>query len=121
MGARFVYDDDCGFCTWWAEFFETHTALDTVGFSDLDSGDRDRLPEDYTRCAHLLTGEEVYSCGAAVEEAFLRSDLGELAEPAIEVFRQFGAYEQVRERGYREVADTRALWGTVLSSDRQNP
>ena len=31
----FVYDDDCGFCTWWAEFFAQRTDLETVGFDEL--------------------------------------------------------------------------------------
>jgi len=42
-----VYDDDCGFCTWWAEFFGEHSEIPTVGFSELDSEMRYMLPDDY--------------------------------------------------------------------------
>ena len=53
--ALLVYDDDCGFCTWWAEFLEARSDVPTIGFSDLDPGLRNTLPDDYDRCAHLVT------------------------------------------------------------------
>ena len=117
MADLFVYDDDCGFCTWWAEFFAESTAVELVAFSDLGSDLRERLPDDYETCAHLVTDEEVYSCGEAIEETFARSDIGEPVQPLIELFRQSALYENVREGSYRQVADRRALWAKVLSSD----
>jgi len=117
MTALFVYDDDCGFCTWWAEFFAEVTAVEIVAFSALDDSLRERLPDDYERCAHLVTEDEVYSCGEAIEQTFARSAIGRPAEPLIELFRQSALYEDVREGSYRQVADRRALWGKVLSRD----
>jgi len=117
MVPRFVYDDDCGFCTWWAEFFAEHADVELVGFSEMDGALRDRLPTAYEDCAHLVTDEAVYSCGAAIEEALARSDVGKPARPVFDVFGESEAYADLRERTYREVADRRALWGRLLSSD----
>ena len=114
----FVYDDDCGFCTWWADFFEQRTELEIVGFEDLTDELLERLPDDYESCAHLVTDGTVYSCGAAIEQALVRADLppgsGELAR----FLGQFEDYERFRERLYREIADRRGLWGQFLSKDR---
>jgi len=112
-----VYDDDCGFCTWWADFFAERSDIPLVGFSEL--GDypelRDRLPEDYEECSHLVTDDAVYSCGASIEEALLRSDtVGPLAGP-IDFLRHFTDYNRLREQVYRFVAGYRDLWGKVLS------
>ncbi len=65
---RLVYDDDCGFCTWVAEYADDHGEFELVGFSDLTPDQRARLPANFEECAHLLTHERVYSCGAAMEE-----------------------------------------------------
>ncbi len=110
-----VYDDDCGFCTWSAEFVAERSTLRLVGFSELDDDLLSRLPDDYEECAHLVTDERVYSCGAAMEEALLRSDLGSVARPAAESLRDLGPYRIAREWGYRRVADNRDLFGKVLS------
>jgi predicted DCC family thiol-disulfide oxidoreductase YuxK len=115
--ARFVYDDDCGFCTWWAEFFAECTDVELVGFSELDEELRERLPDGYEDCAHLITDEGVYSCGEAIEQTFVRSDIAGPARPLLDLFRQSAVYENVREGSYRRVADQRALWGKVLSAD----
>lgn len=114
----FVYDDDCGFCTWWAEFFAERTDLETVGFGELTDDQIERLPDDYESCAHLLTDEEVYSCGAAIEQAFVRADLPPGSEELVRFLGQFEDYERLRESLYREFADRRALWGQFLSKDR---
>ncbi|GAB3668546.1 DCC1-like thiol-disulfide oxidoreductase family protein [Halopiger thermotolerans] len=111
----FVYDDDCGFCTWWAEYFEKHADVQIVGFSELGSQLRDRLPDDYEKCSHLVTDATVYSCGASIEEALLRTDLGSIARPAIQFLRRFDTYRTVREWGYRRGANNRAFWGKLLS------
>ncbi|WIV66907.1 DCC1-like thiol-disulfide oxidoreductase family protein [Natrialbaceae archaeon AArc-T1-2] len=113
--ALLVYDDDCGFCTWWAEFFEARSDVPIVGFSDLESELRDELPDDYDRCAHLVTPEMRYSCGAAMEEAFVRSTVGRPLRPAIEFLRRFDDYTAVREWAYGRVANNRMLWGKLLS------
>lgn len=119
MTLLFVYDHDCGFCTWWAEFFEEVTDVEIIGYNELDDQLLERLPEDYEQCAHLVTEERVYSCGEAVEQTFARSAVGKPAEPLIDLFRQSALYEDVREGSYRQVADRRALWGKVLSSKRE--
>ncbi|EMA33106.1 hypothetical protein C446_14629 [Halobiforma nitratireducens JCM 10879] len=111
----FVFDDDCGFCTWWAEFFDERTALRIVGFSDLTPELRERLPENYEACSHLVTDEWVYSCGASIEEAFVRSDVAKPLRDGVLFLRNFEDYGRLREWGYRSVADHRAQWGQVVS------
>jgi len=113
--ATLVYDDDCGFCTWSADYVAARSSLRTVGFSELDDELRGRLPDDYEECAHLVTDREVYSCGAAMEEAFARADLRDEARPLVDLLRQFEDYERTRERVYRWVADNRSLFGEFLS------
>ena len=114
-GATLVYDDDCGFCTWWAGFFDDRTDLRIVGFSELDPSLRARLPDGYETCSHLVTDGGVYSCGESVEQALVRTDLGAAARPAVEFLRGVDAYRDVREWGYRQVADNRVLGGRLLS------
>lgn len=112
---RLVYDDDCGFCTWSAEFVARHGDFELVGFSDLTPDQRARLPTDYEDCAHLLTDRRVYSCGEAMEEAFARTDL-ESAD-IVPLLRRLPGHSRRREKGYRWVAENRDLFGKVLSSD----
>lgn len=112
---RLVYDDDCGFCAWSAEFVARHGEFELVGFSALTADQRARLPENYEQCAHLLTDRRVYSCGEAMEEAFARTDLPPSA--VVPVLRQVPGHADRRERGYRWVADNRDLFGKVLSSE----
>lgn len=114
----FVYDDDCGFCTWWAKFAVKQTDMRVLGFSDLSGDERERLPDDWEDCAHLLTDDRVFSCGAAIEELLVRTDValpgsGEL----VGFLRQFRDYERLRERLYREAADRRDVWGIFVSED----
>jgi predicted DCC family thiol-disulfide oxidoreductase YuxK len=113
--ATLVYDDDCGFCTWSAELIAENSDLRIVGFSVLTDELRERLPADYEECAHLVTADEVYSCGEAMEEAFVRSDLGRAARPFVNFARNFEEHERFRERGYRWIADNRDLFGKVVS------
>ncbi|GAA0679790.1 DCC1-like thiol-disulfide oxidoreductase family protein [Natronoarchaeum mannanilyticum] len=114
--ATLVYDDDCGFCTWWAEFVDERSDVPIVGFADLTPELRDRLPEDYEECAHLVTDEKVYSCGAAMEEAIVRSDVPEELVDAIEFARQFEDYDRLREGVYRLIANNRETAGKVMST-----
>jgi predicted DCC family thiol-disulfide oxidoreductase YuxK len=113
--ATFVYDDDCGFCTWWAEFFAERSDLAVVGFSATTDAERERLPADWEECAHLLTENRVYSCGAAIEAALERTGL--FPGEARTFLNQFADYGRLRERLYREAADRRDLWGKFVSSD----
>ncbi|WP_115863009.1 DCC1-like thiol-disulfide oxidoreductase family protein [Halorussus litoreus] len=110
-----VFDDDCGFCTWWADFFEERSDLRIVGFSELTPELRERLPDDYEECSHLLADGEVYSCGQSLEQAFVRSDLGEEFRPVVGFLRNFKEYEDVREGVYRWVAQNRGDLGFVMS------
>jgi len=113
--AVFVYDDDCGFCTWWAEFFERRSDLPVVGFSETTDAQRERLPPDWEECAHLLTDERVYSCGEAIEVALERTGL--FPREARTFLNQFADYGRLRERLYREAADRRELWGKLVSRE----
>ena len=113
--ATFVYDDDCGFCTWWAEFFERRSDLPIVGFSETTAAQRGRLPDDWEECAHLLTDERVYSCGEAIEVALERTGL--FPGSARTFLNQFADYGRLRERLYREAADRRDLWGKFVSKE----
>ena len=111
----FVFDDDCGFCTWWAEFFEDRAGVRIVGFTELDPDLRGRLPDGYTTCSHVVTDDRVYSCGASIEEALLRSGPESIVRPVVERLRRIGPYRAVREWVYRRGSTNRALWGKLLS------
>jgi predicted DCC family thiol-disulfide oxidoreductase YuxK len=110
-----VYDDDCGFCTWWARWASRNTDVALVGFSALGDAERARLPDDYEECVHLLTDEGTYSCGEAVERVLGRAE-GTLEDVFAEL-RDVPGYEQVRERFYRFNADRRDLWAKLVRED----
>ncbi len=110
-----VFDDDCGFCTWWAEYFDERSAVRIVGYTDLTPELRDRLPEDYDSCSHFVTDDAVYSCGASIEEATRRVDLDLPADEVVTFLRHFEDYERLREAGYQLVADNRDIFGRVVS------
>ena len=108
-----VYDDDCGFCTWSAAFVVRHGAdVDLVGFSELADEQRARLPADWRDCAHLLTDVEVYSCGAAMEQAMARTRL--VPAGLFAILDLIPGYPGLRERGYRFVADHRSWFGRFV-------
>lgn len=111
-----VYDDDCGFCTWWAERIAERSDVRLVGFSELTDDLLALLPVDYEECAHLLVDGAVYSCGAAIEEAILRTDEGDQLRPVAEFLQQFDEYDRVREAAYRLAADNRDVLGRLVSS-----
>jgi len=113
-----VYDDDCGFCSWWAAYFAERSEVPLVGFSDLEAFPdlRDRLPADYENCSHVVTEDAVYSCGASIEEALLRSDVCPALRGPVSFLRHFQDYNRLREWGYRFVANRRSLFGHVLSA-----
>ena len=117
--AILVFDDDCGFCTYWTRFVKERSDLRVVGFSGVDDDLLARLPENHESCAHLLTDDAVYSCGAAMEEAFARSEIArglDLRGP-VEFLRTFEDYNRFRETVYRWVADHRGILGNVTSAD----
>ena len=107
-----VYDDNCGICTRTAVFIAERTTIDLVGFSELTPELRARLPQDFTKCAHLVTDEDVYSCGEAMERAYEETGL----PPAdlLPLFRRIPMYEPVREGIYSIVATNRPLVGRLL-------
>lgn len=116
MGAdRLVYDDDCGFCTWAAFWVVEHGAdLELVAFSELTAADRERLPPDWERCAHLLTDEGRYSCGEAMTRAYERAD-APLAG-WLPVLRRVPGFGLCRELAYRVVASNRDWFGRHVGS-----
>ncbi|MEF8826301.1 MAG: DCC1-like thiol-disulfide oxidoreductase family protein [Halapricum sp.] len=115
--AILIYDDNCGFCTWAAEFVANRSAVELVGFSELTDDLCDRLPADYESCAHLVVDDAVYSCGASIERAFVRTDLGEDLAPVVQFLDQFEDYTRVRERVYQEIADRRGTLGSIVSKE----
>jgi len=68
-----------------------------------------------------VTDDAVYSCGASIEEALTRTDVGGPVDDVVEFLRQFEDYERFRERGYRWVADNRDRWGRYLSKTPPAP
>ncbi|RRJ28278.1 DUF393 domain-containing protein [Halocatena pleomorpha] len=110
-----VYDDDCGFCTWCAEWIVRRGAFDAVGFANLTPQQQSRLPADFTDCAHLLTDTDVYSCGEAVEEALIRAYPG-LQRP-FWVLDHVPGYVGLRERLYDWVGDHRPWFGRIWSAE----
>lgn len=115
VDARLVFDDDCGFCTWWAEFIAARGDVELVGFSELTPSLRDRLPAEFEDCSHLVTDERVYSCGESIEEGLLRSDVGSTARPVFDRLRKLETYGALREWGYDHVSHNRSRWGRVFS------
>lgn len=102
---RLVYDDDCRFCTRAARFVARHGVVELVPFSAVTPDQRARLPEDWESCAHLLTDDAVYSCGAAMERAFELTGLPPAA--VLPAARRLPGWTRLREAGYRTVADNR--------------
>lgn len=106
---RLVYDDDCGFCKWSVRWLLRFGEFDPVGFGEMTPDQRARLPEEYDQCMHLLTDDAVYSCGEAFEQALART--GRVGGTLVWLGRCLPRWERLRERGYRWVADRRAVWG----------
>ncbi|MFC6905488.1 thiol-disulfide oxidoreductase DCC family protein [Halalkalicoccus tibetensis] len=109
---RLVYDDDCGFCTWCAEYADSRGVFEPVGFSELSPDQRARLPNDYESCVHLLTDDAVYSCGHALEEILAR--MGAPERTVVKLLRLLPGHERTREPLYRVIAANRSLWGRFL-------
>lgn len=113
MGPTLVYDDDCEFCTRSATLLARHGPIRIVGFNAMDGALRDRLPAEYESCAHFVTDDAVYSCGAGVERALERTDL---VPAAIFVgLRRLPGYDALREWSYRRVAENRSTLSRLVS------
>ena len=111
-----VYDDDCGFCTWWAALIVNRAEMEAVGFGALPEAYRNRLPKDYERCVHLLTETRTYSCGAAAEAAFVRMHFLPQSLESPGLIRRNRYYKRLRERAYRWIATHRGRLGRIVSS-----
>jgi len=111
-----VYDDDCGFCTWSAEYADAHGHFELLGFSALSAEQRERLPADYEDCMHVFDGAETYSCGAAAEFVATRLETPEGgAARAFEVLPE-RVRSTVRDPTYRFVAEHRDWFGKLRST-----
>jgi predicted DCC family thiol-disulfide oxidoreductase YuxK len=112
---RLVFDDECGFCTWCANFAARHGDVELVGFHELSPDQLARLPDDYERSAHLLTDDAVYSAGEAVERTLV-VDFPALG-PVFDALRCVPGYGRLRERLYRWGANNRVLLGRIVRDD----
>lgn len=113
-----VYDEECGFCTWWAAAIAARSPIEAVGFDALADAHRHRLPEDYEHCVHLLTPTGVHSCGAAAEAALVRIEWVPSVLETPGPIRRSVPYQWLRERVYRWVANHRGLLGRFCSRER---
>jgi predicted DCC family thiol-disulfide oxidoreductase YuxK len=112
---RLVYDDDCGFCMYCVRWLLRFGEFEPVGFDELTPDQRARLPEEYENCMHLLTDDAVYSCGEAAEQSLARC--GVVGRSLVELAGLVPYWSRLRERGYRFVADRRAIWGRFRSCE----
>jgi predicted DCC family thiol-disulfide oxidoreductase YuxK len=110
-----VYDDDCGFCTWCAEFAGRHGEFEIVGFAELAEERKARLPPDWEDCAHLVVDDEVHSCGKAIELSLAWAFPA--LRPLLGLARKVPGYDRLRERLYRWGADHRSWLGRLASRD----
>ena len=108
---RLVYDDDCGFCTRAAKAVERNDGIEIVPFSAVSGDLVERLPPDWRNCAHLVTDDRVYSCGAAMEEAAVRAGL--VPAGLVLTLRRLPGHDRVLESGYSVVARNRPFFGRV--------
>lgn len=112
---QLVYEDACGFCTWATAFAVRYGPFEPVGFAEVTPELRERLPDDYESCAHLVTDDETYSCGRAVEVALTR--IFPVLALVVPVLRPLPGYATARERLYHAVAARRHRLSAVVSAD----
>lgn len=106
-----LFDDDCGVCTDAAVWVAERDGVELVGFSAADEELVDRLPAGWRDCAHLITDDGVYSCGEAMEEAYLRTD--HWGTGPVGLVRQVPGFGPIREFGYRIFAGNRDIVGKL--------
>ncbi|MDX1744619.1 MAG: DCC1-like thiol-disulfide oxidoreductase family protein [Halobacteriales archaeon] len=109
--SRLVYDDDCGFCTRAAETIGRRSTIELVPFSAVTDDLRTALPPNWRECAHLVTDDRIYSCGAAMEEAAARA--GIVSPRLVRALRRVPGHDAVLETGYRLIAANRPLVSRV--------
>lgn len=107
-----VFDDECGVCTDSAKWLQDNGPITPLGFTDVSPEIEDQLPGDWQSCAHLITDNHVYSCGAAMEEAFLQSN--HWLRNIVLWLRLFPGYGFIRESVYRHFAQNRNRYGSVI-------
>lgn len=112
---RLVYDDDCPFCTWAAEHAVRYGPFELVGNSEIPAELRERLPEEYEDCSHLVTDEAVYSCGESAERALER--IFPLTTGVFAVLRRVPGYPDARERLYHLVSENRYTIANVIGRE----
>lgn len=121
MIPKLVYDDDCPYCTWSTVFAVRRSNIQPVRLSRVREGrsrlddERDRLPDGYEECAQLITEDEVYSCGAAMEQSLVLT--GTLPSDLVGFLRQFEGYNRLRETVYHLVSDNRGAMANVVSRE----
>mgnify|MGYP002760731503 CR=1 FL=1 len=113
-----VYDDECGFCMYMIQWLLRFGEFNTVGYSELTVEQENRLPDEYDTCMHLLTADAVYSCGKALEQSV--ATFGVIAHTSVQVVSQVPCWREIREYGYRFVADRRSIWGRYRSCEHVN-
>lgn len=122
MRPKLVYDDDCRFCTWSAQFAVRRSDVEPVRLSDVQAGrstlsdeEHAMLPDGYEECAQLITSHGVYSCGAATEESLVRA--GVLPRDLVMRLRRLPGYRRLREGVYRFVSGHRDVWSKVIREE----
>jgi len=113
--AVIVYDDECGFCKWCVRKAVNEGEFDVIGFNEITEEIAHRLPDEYEDCVHLVTLNNVYSCGEAVEQALLRTR----SPPQVALYygKRIPGYKSIRDTSYRFVADNRGWFGRIRSCD----
>jgi predicted DCC family thiol-disulfide oxidoreductase YuxK len=111
-----IYDDDCGFCTWSAEYAAAHGAFHLLGFSELTPDERDCFLDDYEDCMHVFDGDDTYSCGEGAEFVASRLDTAEGTAARLFGTLPEDARQHVRDPTYRFIADHRDWFGRLRST-----
>lgn len=112
---RLVYDDTCGFCAWLTEFAVRYGPFEPVGLSEVTPALRASLPDDYERCAHVVTDEGTYSCGEAVDVGLMR--IFPVMAVLVPLLRLLPGYEAVRDGLYHAVSKRRYSLEAVVYSE----
>lgn len=119
---KLVYDDDCHFCTWSATFAVRRSDVQPVKLSEVQAGEsrlsdreREHLPDGYEECAQLITGDAIYSCGAATEESLVLA--GVLPRRPVEFLRRFTTYNWLREKTYHTLSNNRGIVANALGRE----
>lgn len=108
-----IYDGDCGVCTRAVRWIEERADVELRQFDDLNEDQIQQLPGDWRDCAHFIHQGKGYSCGRAMEEAFLLTD--HWATGPLRRVRRLPGFGMLREIGYRRFADNRSLVGRYLN------